>query len=65
VILLGDSLGDIEMANGFPTLNNLLKIGFLNTKVDVLLPEYLTSYDIVLVEDDSFDVANAILQFVA
>jgi hypothetical protein len=49
------------MANGFPTLNNLLKIGFLNGKVDVLLPEYMESYDIVLIEDDSFDVANAIL----
>jgi len=61
VILLGDSLGDIEMANGFPSLSNVLKIGFLNTKVDVLLPEYMESFDIVLIQDDTFDVPNAIL----
>ncbi len=62
VILLGDSLGDVDMAAGFPTLNNILKIGFLNDKVDELLPKYMEAFDIVTIKDDTFNVPNAILR---
>ena len=62
VILLGDSLGDVDMANGFPTLNNILKIGFLNDKVDELLPKYMEAFDIVAIQDDTFNIPNAILK---
>ena len=62
VILLGDSPGDVEMANGFPKLNNILKIGFLNTHVDELLPKYMDIYDIVTIKDDTFNIPNAILR---
>ena len=62
VILLGDSLGDVDMANGFPSLNNLLKIGFLNEHAEELLPRYMEAYDIVTIRDPTFNVPNAILR---
>jgi 5'-nucleotidase len=62
VILLGDSLGDTVMANGFPSLNYVLKIGFLNDKVDEFLPQYMDAFDIVAIKDDTFNVPNAILR---
>lgn len=33
IILLGDSIGDLTMADGVPGVQNILKIGFLNDKV--------------------------------
>lgn len=33
IILLGDSMGDLTMADGVPSVENILKIGFLNDKV--------------------------------
>lgn len=33
IILMGDSLGDLSMADGAPCVENILRIGFLNDKV--------------------------------
>lgn len=33
IILMGDSLGDLSMADGAPNVENILKIGFLNDRV--------------------------------
>jgi HAD superfamily hydrolase (TIGR01544 family) len=64
VILLGDSLGDVDMANGFPSLNNIIKIGFLNdeTNSKELLAKHMNAYDIVIINDNTFNVPNAILR---
>ncbi|XP_028673368.1 cytosolic 5'-nucleotidase 3 isoform X2 [Erpetoichthys calabaricus] len=62
IILLGDSLGDLNMADGVTSVENILKIGFLNDKVDALLEKYMELYDIVLVKDETLEVPNSILQ---
>lgn len=61
VLLLGDSLGDLNMADGVQDMENILKIGFLNDKVEERIQSYLDSYDVVLVEDETMEVPNAIL----
>ena len=60
VILLGDSLGDTGMIEGFP-YKNLLKIGFLNENVKEALPHYRRHYDAVVTGDGSFELINSIL----
>ncbi|XP_054903057.1 cytosolic 5'-nucleotidase 3 isoform X1 [Poeciliopsis prolifica] len=62
IILLGDSMGDLTMADGVPNVENMLKVGFLNDKVEENLDKYMDSYDIVLVKDETLEVPNAILQ---
>ncbi|XP_051792433.1 7-methylguanosine phosphate-specific 5'-nucleotidase-like isoform X1 [Erpetoichthys calabaricus] len=65
VILLGDSLGDLQMADGVENMENILKIGYLNDKVDKLRGQYLKGYDIVLEKDETLNVVNAILQYIS
>ncbi|XP_060678920.1 cytosolic 5'-nucleotidase 3A-like isoform X1 [Hemiscyllium ocellatum] len=62
IILLGDSLGDLTMADGVKNVESILKIGFLNDKVEESLEKYMDSYDIVLVKEETLDLTNAILQ---
>ncbi|XP_078253727.1 cytosolic 5'-nucleotidase 3 isoform X1 [Rhinoraja longicauda] len=62
IILLGDSLGDLNMADGVQNTESILKIGFLNDKVEERLEKYMDSYDIVLVGEETLDLVNAILQ---
>lgn len=57
VILLWDSLGDPAMIHWFE-YNNLLKIWFLNDKVDELLEDYKKHYDVVITWDWDFDFIN-------
>ncbi|XP_072224908.1 7-methylguanosine phosphate-specific 5'-nucleotidase-like isoform X2 [Leuresthes tenuis] len=63
VLLMGDSLGDLAMADGVQDMKNILKIGFLNDKVEERKQSYLDAYDIVLVEDETLDVPNAVLLY--
>uniref|UniRef100_A0A673BLL6 5'-nucleotidase n=1 Tax=Sphaeramia orbicularis TaxID=375764 RepID=A0A673BLL6_9TELE len=63
VLLLGDSLGDLTMADGVQDMENILKIGFLNDKVEERKQSYLDSYDIVLVKDETLEVPNAVLLY--
>ncbi|XP_075414320.1 cytosolic 5'-nucleotidase 3A isoform X2 [Tenrec ecaudatus] len=62
IILLGDSQGDLLMADGVANVEHILKIGYLNDRVDELLEKYMDSYDIVLVKEESLELANSILQ---
>ncbi|XP_014848810.1 PREDICTED: 7-methylguanosine phosphate-specific 5'-nucleotidase isoform X1 [Poecilia mexicana] len=62
VLLMGDSLGDLNMADGVQDMKHILKIGFLNDKIEESKQSYLDSYDIVLVKDESLEIPNAVLQ---
>ncbi|XP_051991519.1 cytosolic 5'-nucleotidase 3-like isoform X2 [Xyrauchen texanus] len=64
VLLLGDSLGDLHMADGVTDMQNILKIGYLNDKVEERKPSYLNAYDIVLEKDETMDVPNGILLYI-
>uniref|UniRef100_UPI0037E88C36 7-methylguanosine phosphate-specific 5'-nucleotidase-like isoform X2 n=1 Tax=Semicossyphus pulcher TaxID=241346 RepID=UPI0037E88C36 len=64
VLLLGDSLGDLTMADGVSEHQNLLTIGFLNDQVEERKESYVNAFDIVLVKDETLDVPNAILKHI-
>ena len=60
VLLLGDGLGDAGMIDGFD-YNNLIKIGFLNEKIEENLPSFKKVYDILALNDSSMDFVNTLL----
>ncbi|XP_054986438.1 7-methylguanosine phosphate-specific 5'-nucleotidase [Sorex araneus] len=64
VLLLGDSMGDLTMADGVPGVQNILRVGFLNDKVAERRERYLDAYDIVLEQDETLDVVNGLLQHI-
>ncbi len=61
VILLGDSIGDVGMIEGFD-YDNLLKIGFLNEDVEKNLPCYKENFDVVITNDGDFSFVNDFLE---
>lgn len=61
VLLLGDSKNDTKMAEGFP-YKNIIKIGFLNDKVEELLEYYENNYDVIITDDGSLDFINNFLK---
>jgi len=61
VILLGDTLGDVGMIGRMKNLKQILKIGYLNHSTPAKLEVYKTVYDIVICDDQTFDVPNVIL----
>lgn len=62
ILLLGDSLGDLDMLAGSQLQEVVLRIGFLNSRIEERLPQYLNSFDIVLLDDQTMDVVNGILR---
>ncbi|TDH72433.1 hypothetical protein CCR75_004449 [Bremia lactucae] len=52
VLLLGDSQGDVRMAEGL-NADEIIRVGFLNVHVEEALDEYLELYDVVLTCDAS------------
>ncbi|XP_033123914.1 cytosolic 5'-nucleotidase 3A-like isoform X2 [Anneissia japonica] len=61
VLLIGDSIGDLQLAEGLIQPEYVLKIGFLNSHVDQNLEVYKSKFDIVVVEDSTMDVPNAVV----
>jgi len=61
IILLGDILEDANMAAGFD-YEELIKIGFLNYDMDKNLEEYKKVYDVVILNDGSFDYINELIE---
>ncbi|XP_061446677.1 7-methylguanosine phosphate-specific 5'-nucleotidase isoform X1 [Rhineura floridana] len=64
ILLLGDSMGDLSMADGVADVDNILRVGFLNDRVEDQRGKYIEAYDIVLEKDETLDVANGILHFI-
>jgi 5'-nucleotidase len=60
VILLGDNIEDIGMVEGFDC-DNLIKIGFLNDKVEENLEAYKQNFDVVLTNDTDMNFVNSLL----
>ncbi|KAJ3279279.1 5'-nucleotidase, cytosolic III [Borealophlyctis nickersoniae] len=60
VILMGDSLGDIDMSAGL-VHDTQLSIGFLNYDKDVLLEKYAKVFDVLVLGDAGMDFPNSIL----
>ena len=56
-LVMGDSLGDLNMSIGLPAGCELLTVGFLITKSEAdyqaRLPEYLKRFDVVVTHDAS------------
>ncbi|KAI8440533.1 hypothetical protein MSG28_001781 [Choristoneura fumiferana] len=63
VILMGDNIGDAGMAEGMDHCDVVIKVGFLGHDLKNL-PKYIDKFDIVLVEEDSVDLVNAILKLI-
>jgi len=61
VLILGDSLGDVGMAEGF-AYEHLLKIGFLNENPGERLSAFKAAYDAVILNDGPFDFVNEFLR---
>ena len=61
VLLLGDSLGDVGMVEGFD-FENLIKIGFLNEKIEESIKEYEKNFDIVILNDSDMNFVNELLE---
>jgi len=62
MILFGDSLGDVGMATGLSDPGVILKIGFLNQSIEANLPKYKELYDVVVINDGTFDFPNNLLK---
>lgn len=64
VMLMGDNIGDAGMAEGMEHCDVVIKVGFLGHKAEGNLENYLKKFDIVLVNDPTMDIVNAILKLV-
>lgn len=59
-IVLGDSLGDAHMADG--TKKFVFRIGFCNHNIEKWLELYKSTFDVVLINDTSFEFIINLIQ---
>ncbi|XP_018788098.1 PREDICTED: 7-methylguanosine phosphate-specific 5'-nucleotidase [Bactrocera latifrons] len=64
IILMGDSLADSGMADGVPASSHVLKIGFLFHHANEYLEEYMNTFDIVLIDDQTMNVPLTLLKLI-
>ena len=65
VLLIGDSTGDVNMIEGM-NYKSVIKIGFLNDKVDERLELYLSLYDIIIIGNDiGFEIPVYLLSLIS
>ncbi len=60
VILLADNLEEVGMIERFE-YDNLIKIGFLNEKIEENLEPFKKNYDVVILNDGSFEFVNEMM----
>ncbi len=61
IILLGDSEGDLHMADGVEAVEAILKVGFLNNNIEKKLGDYEKLFDVVLVDDQTMSVPSKLV----
>ena len=61
IILLGDNLGDLGMVEGID-YEEIIKIGFLNEKIEEQKEEYLKNFDLIILNDGTLKEVNKILK---
>jgi len=61
VILIGDSLGDVDMAKGLKH-DVILKIGFLNKDIEENRDVYERNYDVVILNDGPMDFIVSMIE---
>lgn len=64
ILLLGDSLDDLGMAEG-SDYKNIISVGFLNKKVEELLENYKNTFDCVITNDSDMNFVNNLLKELA
>jgi cytosolic 5'-nucleotidase 3 len=60
VLLLGDSPGDVHMADGFD-YENIIKVGFLNNDTPELRKLFQETYDVIILDDGPMDYVNELI----
>lgn len=61
VLLLGDSLGDLGMIEGF-NYDDLITVGFYNYEAEESLENYKKKFDVVITGDGDFEFVNSFLE---
>lgn len=61
IILLGDSIDDLKMVEG-TNYNEIIKIGFLNEKVEENLKFYKKAFDVVILNDGTMKFVNKLIR---